>query len=262
MEPMPNVESYILLLLALIVCGKWIVFILMCPLLVAFRIRKEKSWKSSENQHNRTADKPDEAETCATDRTPTRKSFLHKVLQTPQYYFFGYRRYIDFKVGLIPSHTIRNFIYRKIFGVKLGKMATIYWGAEIRDHYKLKIGRGTIIGDHVILDARNGIEIGDNVNFSSNVHIWTEQHDHRDPDFACNSSDAFKVTIGNRAWIGPGTTILHSVNIGEGAVIAAGAVVTKDVEPFAIMAGIPARKIGERNHNLRYEFNGYPAPFY
>ena len=70
------------------------------------------------------------------------------------------------------------------------------------------------------------------------------------------------MTIGNRAWIGPGTTILHSVNIGEGAVIAAGAVVTKDVEPFAIMAGIPARKIGERNHNLRYEFNGYPAPFY
>ncbi len=97
MEPMLNVESYILLLLALIVCGKWIAFILMCPLLVAFRIRKEKSWKSSENQHNRTADKPDEAETCATDRTPTRKSFLHKVLQTPQYYFFGYRRYIDFR---------------------------------------------------------------------------------------------------------------------------------------------------------------------
>ena len=59
MEPMPNVESYILLLLALIVCGKWIAFILMCPLLVAFRIRKEKSWKSSENQHNRTADKPE-----------------------------------------------------------------------------------------------------------------------------------------------------------------------------------------------------------
>lgn len=205
---MLNVESYILLLLALIVCGKWIVFILMCPLLVAFRIRKEKSWTNSESLHNRTADKPDEAETCATDRTPTRKSFLHKLLQTPQYYFFGYRRYIDFQVGLIPSHTIRNFIYRKIFGVKLGKMATIYWGAEIRDHHKLKIGRGTIIGDQVILDARNGIEIGDNVNFSSNVHIWTEQHDHRDPDFACNSSAAFKVTIGNRAWIGPGTTIL------------------------------------------------------
>ncbi len=74
-------------------------------------------------------------------------------------------------------------------------MATIYWGAEIRDHYKLKIGRGTIIGDHVILDARNGIEIGDNSNFYINVHIWTEQHDHRDPDFACNSSAAFKVTI-------------------------------------------------------------------
>ena len=62
--------------------------------------------------------------------------------------------------------------------------------------------------------------------------------------------------IGNRAWIGPNTVILHSVHIGEGAVVAAGAVVTKDVEAFSIVAGIPAKKIGERNKNLKYKMDG------
>ena len=52
------------------------------------------------------------------------------------------------------------------------------------------------------------------------------------------------------------SVILHSVNIGEGAVVAAGAVVTKDVEAFSIVAGIPAKKIGERNKNLKYEMDG------
>lgn len=258
-----SIELYILILLALIVCSKWIIFILMCPLLIVSRIRKEKAWKGSEKRPNATADKSEDPKAAVTGpKSSPRESIMHKILKTPQYYFFGYNRYIDFQVGLIPSHTIRNFIYRKIFGVRLSKMAIIYWGAEIRGHYKLKIGRGTIIGDHAVLDARNGIEIGDNVNFSSEVHIWTEQHDHRDPYFGCANSADFKVTIGDRVWVGPGVTILHSVNIGEGAVIAAGAVVTKDVEPFAIMAGIPAKKIGERNRNLKYVLDGAPAPFY
>lgn len=175
---------------------------------------------------------------------------------------YGYLRYMDFQVGLIPSHHIRNFIYKYVCGVNMAEKSIIYWGAEIRSHSKLKIGRGSIIGDKSILDARNGIEIGQNVNFSSDVHIWTEQHDHRDPFFACNSTADYKVIIGDRVWIGPSVTILHSVNIGEGAVIAAGAVLTKNVPAYEIWGGIPARKIGERNRNLKYEFDGVPIPFY
>lgn len=174
----------------------------------------------------------------------------------------GYIRYFIIKSGMIPSHTIRNFIYRKILLVNMAEYAIIYFGSEIRAPYNLKIGKGSIIGDKSILDARNGIEIGENVNFSSNVHIWTEQHDHRDPYFECNSDHSFKVTIGNRAWIGPNVTILPKVTIGEGAVVAAGSVVTKNVEPFTIVAGLPAKKIGERNRDLRYIFNGKPSPFY
>lgn len=178
------------------------------------------------------------------------------------FYIRGYMRYMDFQTGLIPSHHIRNFIYRRIFLVQMEQKAIIYWGAEIRCHGKLKIGKGSIIGDKALLDARNGISIGKNVSFSSNISIYTEQHDHRDPMFRCNSSDAFSVNIGDRAWIGPNAIILHGVHIGEGAVVAAGSVVTKDVPPFTIVAGVPARKIGLRNKNLCYNFDGKPIPFF
>ena len=70
------------------------------------------------------------------------------------------------------------------------------------------------------------------------------------------------VKIGDRAWIGPDVTILHSVDIGKGAVVAAGSVVTKNVPPYTIVAGIPAKVIGERNPNLLYEFSGNYIKFY
>ena len=60
----------------------------------------------------------------------------------------------------------------------------------------------------------------------------------------------------NRVWIGPNVTILHSVTIGEGAVIAAGAVVTKDIPPFTICGGIPAKVLAQRSIDLRYTLGG------
>ena len=164
-------------------------------------------------------------------------------------------------ISRIPSHHIRNFFYRYIYLIRMEKNVIIYSGAEIRQPTNLKIGKGSIIGDNAILDARAGIEIGENVNFSSNVRIWTFQHDYRDPYFRCNSEHYGRVVIGNRVWIGPHSIILHSVTIGEGAVIAAGAVVTKDVEPYTLVGGIPARPIGKRPMDIRYEFNGKAMHF-
>ena len=137
----------------------------------------------------------------------------------------------------------------------------VYYGAEIRMPSKISIGEGSIIGDNSILDGRNGIIIGKNVVFASNVRIWTEQHDHRDPWFRCQTQKHAPVVIDDRAWIGSHTIILHSVHIGEGAVVAAGAVVTHDIPPYTIVAGIPAKKIGERNRDLRYEMKGYYRHF-
>ena len=168
----------------------------------------------------------------------------------------GFIRYMDFQVGMIPSHHVRKFIYKMIFCVDIQRKVVIYFGSEIRSHSNLHIGEGSIIGDRAILDARSGIYIGKNVNFSSNVKIWTYQHDHSDPNFSCTDTKVGPVYIGDRAWIGPDVTILHSVTIGEGAVVAAGSVVTKDVPPYAIVAGIPAKTVGQRNKNLVYEFSG------
>jgi len=59
-------------------------------------------------------------------------------------------------------------------------------------------------------------------------------------------------------WIGYQAIILPGVEIGEGSVVAAGAVVTKSVEPFTIVAGVPARKVGDRNRALRYQLKYQP----
>lgn len=174
----------------------------------------------------------------------------------------SFLKYITYRIGFVPSHSFRNLVYRHILLVKMQKHSIIYFGAEIRASERLHIGEGSVIGDNNLLDARNGIYIGNNVNLSSDVHIFTQQHDHRDSNFACNSTPMFRVQIDDRAWIGPDTTILPRVRIGEGAVVAAGAVVTKDVAPFTIVAGIPAKKIGERNTNLVYELGRQLTLFY
>ena len=93
--------------------------------------------------------------------------------------------------------------------------------------------------------------------------MWTDQHDYNDPDFKLKNGKRGPIRIGDRAWIGPNVIILHSVTIGEGAVVAAGAVVTKDVPPYTLVGGVPAKVIGERNRRLRYEFKGNNyTPFY
>lgn len=167
--------------------------------------------------------------------------------------FFSYYLY---RLSQTPSHRLRNFVYRRICKMKMDKDVVIYHGTEVREPANISMARGVIIGDNSILDGRNGIQIGEDVVFASNVRIWTEQHDHEDPWFRCSTQPHGPVVIDRHAWIGSHTIILHSVHIGEGAVIAAGAVVTKDVPPFSIVAGIPAKQIAERNHNLRYVNDG------
>jgi acetyltransferase-like isoleucine patch superfamily enzyme len=152
-------------------------------------------------------------------------------------------------VAYIPSIAIRKWILR-LCGAKIGKGVLLYHGFEVRSPWKLKIDEGSVIGQGAILDARGEIEIGKHVNLSSEVAIWTGQHDYQSPDFAYQTD---RVVISDRAWLSFRCTLLPGVSIGEGAVVAAGAVVTRDVPPFSLVGGVPARVIGQRNPNLRYE---------
>lgn len=165
--------------------------------------------------------------------------------------------YLLFKLcGYIPLHCIRKFLYRYVFHMTIGRKAVIYYGLEARAPWNISIGEGSIIGDHAILDARYGIEIGKNVNLSTGVWIWTEQHGVNDPLFGTTGNHG-KVYVEDRAWISSRTTVLPGLRILEGSVLAAGAVLTKNFDtPFSILGGVPAKVIGKRCEDLKYEFDG------
>lgn len=151
---------------------------------------------------------------------------------------------------IIPFHSIRNFCYR-ICGVKIGKNSFIHMGARFYFPAGVKIGEGTIIGDHAFLDGRAPLIIGDNVDIASQVLIYNSEHDVHSEDFTPTDG---AVEIGDYAFIGPRAIILPGVKIGRGAVVAAGAVVTSNVKEFEIVGGVPAKPIGERkNKNPNYK---------
>ena len=172
----------------------------------------------------------------------------------------GWQRFSLYQMETIPSNHLRKWLYCGL-GAECGKRSVFHFRTEIRDPFLLKVGEGTVIGDNALLDAHNGLTMGKNVNLSSNVVIYTGQHDHRDPYFRSKGGKR-SVEIGDRAWLGSNVMVLPGVVIGEGAVCCGGCVVTKDVEPYAIVAGIPARKVGERPRDLRYEFSGKSKRFY
>lgn len=158
---------------------------------------------------------------------------------------------------------MRKLLYKGL-GAHIAPKVIFHFRTEIRAPWSLRIGYGTIIGDNTLLDARQGLTIGRNVNLSSNVSIYTLQHDHRDPYFGCFDSKDRKmsVEIDDRSWLGSNVIILPGVHIGEGAVCCAGCVVTKDVAPYDVVAGIPAKKVGERPKVLKYEFDGKSCRLY
>ncbi len=144
--------------------------------------------------------------------------------------------------GLVPSHLFRLIIY-KLAGVKIGKGSRIHIGARFFDPKNIHIGQDSIIGDHVFLDGRDKLTIGDHVDIASEVMILNSEHDINSEDFHALTAS---VEIGDYVFIGPRVIILPGVKIGKGAVVGAGAVVTKDIGQFAIVGGVPAIVIGER----------------
>lgn len=152
-------------------------------------------------------------------------------------------------VGFFPIHTVRVIFY-KLAGVKLGKGAHIHMGAQFFDPKGVEIGEGAIVGQNAFLDGRGKLKIGRFVDIASDVMIYNSEHDIHSEDFGPITE---AVEIGDYCFIGPRAIILPGVKIGKGAVVGAGAVVTRDVDEFNIVGGVPAKVIGERkNKNPRY----------
>jgi acetyltransferase-like isoleucine patch superfamily enzyme len=150
---------------------------------------------------------------------------------------------------LIPFWGIRKLFLRFI-GMKIGKGSFIMKNTYFMGPKNFSMGKCSHINRGCFVDARGTLKIGDNVSISHNVNIVSGGHDFQSESFALRHKPIY---IDDYVWVGVGATILQGVHIGKGAVVCAGAVVSKDVGDFDVVAGVPAKKIKERTHNLNYQ---------
>lgn len=134
--------------------------------------------------------------------------------------------------------------------VTIGKFALIRptnaYGGTIGEG--LKLGNNSSIGPFAYIGCSGFIEIGDNVIMGPRVGIYAENHFFDNPDIPIKEQGVKRefVKIEDDCWIASNVSILSGVTIGRGSVIASGSVVTKDVPPFSIVAGVPAKVIKKR----------------
>lgn len=177
-------------------------------------------------------------------RELTREQASQKIINRLYNYWLDAELFLLSLIGWIPLHSVRLFFY-ELAGVQIGSESRIHVGCRFFEPRGIAIGKGTVIGDRAFLDGRAKLTIGNHVDIASQVLIYNSQHDVDSEDF---HAVVEPVTIEDYTFIGPRAIILPGVIIGRGAVVAAGAVVTKDVEPFAIVGGVPAKHIGDRKN--------------
>ena len=151
------------------------------------------------------------------------------------------RTLYDYAAGL--RLMFRNLIYRALIK-SCGKNTKFYGKVFFVNHYLVTIGNNSTINEGVFFNARDTIIIGNNVTISANAFLTstglctdTAEHLKQKEHFAK------PIVVNDYAWIGAGAIILPGVTIGEGSIIGAGSVVTENVAPYSVWAGVPAKLI-------------------
>lgn len=162
----------------------------------------------------------------------------------------------------IPIFAARHWWYRRVLGWDLHPAASVLMGQQVQmaglrtSGARVSIGEGSVINRGCLLYTTGGLKIGRQVSVSSGVWLVTGTHDINAPHFPATFHP---IVIEDYAWIGARATILAGTRVGEGAVVMAGAVVTRDVEPYTIVGGVPARPVGERKlRNPSYDLRFRP----
>jgi acetyltransferase-like isoleucine patch superfamily enzyme len=168
-------------------------------------------------------------------------------------------------VKSIPSFRLRHLWYRRVLGIRMGSRSMIFLGCYVwfygpgqMRRNGLRIGERSLINRECCLDARGSLSIGNDVSISPGVTILTAQHAVHDSLFGLTHG---AVVVDDHAWIGTRAMIMPGVRIGRGGVVAAGAVVTKEVASMEIVAGVPARVIGTRAVEPTYALDQSPPLF-
>jgi acetyltransferase-like isoleucine patch superfamily enzyme len=143
--------------------------------------------------------------------------------------------------GLLPF-ALRPLLYR-LCGYDIAQGATLQGGVRFFHVGRLVVGEGSLVNRGVYLDNRAGLTIGRHVSIAHDCRIYTLGHDVHDPDFATRGKP---VRIDDHAVLFAGAMLMPGVHLGAGAVVMAGAVVTRDVPPGRIVGGNPACDLGPR----------------
>ena len=149
---------------------------------------------------------------------------------------------ILFKLSPKPFHAWRSFLLR-CFGAKVGKGVHVYPGVKIWAPWNLLLEDECGVANGVILYSQGQISIGQRTVISQGAHICAGTHDHTKPGFPLIT---MPINIGSEAWIAAEVFVHPGVNIGNGCVIGARSVVTKDMPEWMICAGFPCKPIKER----------------
>ena len=159
-------------------------------------------------------------------------------------------------VNRIPITGLRVRAYAAL-GVRFDEIdtANISLGVEMWAGAGLTMGRGSTIGQRCYIDARGGVRLEEQVSISREAMVLTATHDPDSPDFAATLAP---VRFGSRSWVAARAIIMPGVSVGEGAVVAAGALVTSDVGPYTVVGGVPASKLRDRPGPLSYEIGWRP----
>lgn len=148
----------------------------------------------------------------------------------------------------VPSHRFRQTWLRAL-GAQIGTNVGISRGTSILSPHKLVVGDRCAVGWRCVLDARGGIVLGDDVVLASDVQLITADHDIDDGQFGARLG---QISVQDHAWLATRATVLRGVKIGQGGVVAAGAIVTGDVDAFTVVGGVPAKPIATRKQVCTY----------
>jgi acetyltransferase-like isoleucine patch superfamily enzyme len=142
---------------------------------------------------------------------------------------------------------LRSALYRLLFA-ELASFAWIYPGVHFTHSYGIRAGRGLSVNTGALIDGRGGISFGDHVLIGPYAVIASSEHAYAQlsQPMAELDHEMAPVAIGGDVWIGAHAVVTGGVRIGDGAVVAAGAVVTRDVGAYQIVGGVPAQVIGDR----------------